>query len=131
MNCAHCNETFTRHENVVMVHMPYEQGVRPRSYDVHADCEYAFRRKLWPFDCPECKGQKQIATGFREERSCCKGGPMNIGGFGPFAGCEWCPDAKTSKIPTDFVTCKLCLGVGRLEKEPVPVTTVTGWKRAR
>ncbi len=75
-----------------------------------------------PVKCPQCSGKGQVVTSTRTERECCHGGSPS------FAGCEYCPNMRVRTVPEAYAKCPLCLGVGRLEREPTPITEIKGWR---
>ena len=97
----------------------------------HDQCQLILRNRQLPYVCTQCSGRGKVATRFEERKGCCRGGPAQMGSFGAFAGCEWCPNLQTYQVATEEKTCDLCTGEGRLAKAPVPVqeTKVIGWKR--
>lgn len=97
---------------------------------VHDSCKAEATKQAFPHQCPQCAGSGKIVTSWNTTKACCNGGEPKYGGFGGFAGCEYCPDIREVKTPAATKQCELCGGVGRLERAPVPVMTQTGWKKA-
>ncbi len=97
---------------------------------MHYSCREPYSEIALPHVCPECNGNGHIVTAYAEHNECCHGGTPNYGGFGAFAGCEYCPNIRTIKTPTSHKKCDLCDGKGRLKNKPLPVMSQTGWKRA-
>ncbi len=96
---------------------------------VHDGCKREAMALAYPHQCPQCVGSGKVVTSWRTSKECCTGGPLNYGGFGGFAGCEYCPQLHERKEPAASKPCDLCEGRGRLKNKPVPVMTQTGWKK--
>lgn len=97
---------------------------------IHDGCKRTAVNQAYPHSCPQCNGSGSVVTAWSKKSVCCTtGGPPNYGGFGAFAGCEYCPKLQEVKTPTSSKQCDLCDGVGRLKTAPVPVMTQTGWKK--
>jgi hypothetical protein len=97
---------------------------------VHDSCRGPYSEIALPHVCPECKGAGKVVTAWDTHYECCHGGPMSSSPVGSFAGCEYCPDAKTIRTPRSELQCTLCDGKGRMKNKPLPVMTQTGWKRS-
>jgi hypothetical protein len=96
---------------------------------VHDGCKATAVTRAYPHPCPQCSSSGRIVTAWDVKQECCSGGPPRFGGFGPFAGCEYCPKLQEVKTPSCSKKCDLCDGLGRLKTAPVPVMTQTGWKK--
>ena len=81
-----------------------------------------------PFQCPACRGKGETVATTKRVETCCAGGPATESPIGSFAGCGYCPRLVVTEEPATYKQCEVCKGVGRLEREPTPITKIVGWQ---